>query len=216
MTNPDYRHMFVIVDRSGSMEAIREATQEGVNGFFAAQAQVEGYATASLYEFDHEFDAVFTRTPLALVPGYTLVPRGNTALLHAIGTAFTREGAWLASLPEHERPSKVVGVISTDGGENCPRDWTLPAVRDLVTRQREVYSWEVLFLGANIDAVQVAGSYGIPANSSITYMATPRGTAAAFASATASVATSSYAFTDADRAAQAAAGTAQPSSPATP
>ena len=49
MTNPEYRHIIMIVDRSGSMRACRAATEEGINGLFAGQAAEGGWATASLY-----------------------------------------------------------------------------------------------------------------------------------------------------------------------
>jgi hypothetical protein len=100
MTNPVYRHIIMIVDRSGSMQACREATEEGINGLFAGQAREDGWGTASLYQFDTEHDQVFQRLALAEVPPYRLVPRGGTALLDAV-----------------ETPSRAKG----DGSPPCPR-----------------------------------------------------------------------------------------------
>ena len=38
---------------------------------------------------------------------------------------------------------------------------TLRKVRKLVEKQREKHGWEFLFLGANMDAIKVAGQFGI-------------------------------------------------------
>ena len=177
MTNPEYRHIIMIVDRSGSMQTCKEATEEGINGLFAGQAREEGWATASLYQFDTEHDLVFAHVPLGEVPPYRLVPRGGTALLDAIGFAFAREGEWLASLAQDQRPGAVIAVIATDGMENASREYKRPQIQESIKLQQEAYSWQILFIGANMDAVQVAASYGIPAPQAMTFRPSPAGTA---------------------------------------
>lgn len=169
MTDPSYRHLILVVDRSGSMHSCKEATQEGINGFFATQAGEPGRATATLVQFDTEHETVFEHVDLADAPAYALVPRGWTALLDAVGFAFAREGQWLASLPEDERPGAVVAVIATDGEENSSREYTAEQIREIIRGQRETYGWQTLFIGANIDAVKTAATYGIPAASAMTY-----------------------------------------------
>ena len=208
MTNPDYRHIIMIVDRSGSMHACKEATEEGINGLFAGQAKDTGdgsRATASLYQFDTEHDVVFAQVPLDEVPPYRLVPRGGTALLDAIGFAFAQEGEWLASLDEHERPSTVIAVIATDGMENASREYKRPQIQEIITHQQDAYSWQVLFIGANMDAVKVAAAYGIPAQRAMTFRASPAGAASSLDSVHSALtrgrAGQGYAFTPAERAA---------------
>jgi hypothetical protein len=209
MTDANYRHLFMVVDRSGSMQKVREATQEGINGFFTSQAvaprHVDNRITASLFEFDTDHDTVFHHVDIADVPAYTLTPRGGTALLDAVGFAFTREGEWLAAMPEDERPGMVIAVIATDGEENSSTEWTLDRVRDLVTQQRDVYGWQILFIGANIDAVKVGGSMGINRGQTMTYNSTDSGTQSAYGTLSAvGLRTSAgfgAAFTDAERAA---------------
>jgi Mg-chelatase subunit ChlD len=182
MTNPEYRHIIMIVDRSGSMRSCKAATEEGINGLFAGQATEGGRATASLYQFDTEHDVVFAHVPLGQVPPYRLVPRGGTALLDAIGFAFAREGEWLASLAEDERPGSVIAVIATDGMENSSREYKRPQIQETIKLQQEAYSWQILFIGANMDAVQVAASYGIPAPQAMTFRASPAGAAKSLSS----------------------------------
>ncbi|HET9172324.1 MAG TPA: vWA domain-containing protein [Actinospica sp.] len=208
MTNPDYRHIIMIVDRSGSMQACRAATEDGINGLFAGQARETGdgaRATASLYQFDTEHDVVFAHVPLTEVPEYRLVPRGGTALLDAIGFAFAQEGEWLASLEEHERPGAVIAVIATDGMENSSREYKRPQIQEIITHQQDVYGWQLLFIGANMDAVQVATSYGIPAQQAMTFRASPAGTASSLSSVHRALSRGrsgqGYAFTAGERAA---------------
>lgn len=177
MTNPEYRHIIMLVDRSGSMQSCREATQEGINGLFAGQSAEGGWATASLYQFDTEHEVVFAHVPLDQVPPYRLVPRGGTALLDAIGFAFALEGEWLGSLAEDQRPGTVIAVIATDGMENSSREYKRPQIQEIIRQQQEVYSWQILFIGANMDAVQVATSYGISAPHAMTFRASPAGAA---------------------------------------
>ena len=217
MTNPEYRHIIMIVDRSGSMQSCRAATEEGINGLFSGQAGEEGggggggssaaatAATASLYQFDTEHDVVFAHVPLHQVPPYRLVPRGGTALLDAIGFAFAREGEWLASLAEDQRPGTVIAVIATDGMENSSREYKRPQIQEIIRRQQEVYSWQLLFIGANMDAVQVAAGYGIPAQQAMTFRASPTGAMSSLSSVRRAMSRGrrgeGYGFTPAERAA---------------
>jgi hypothetical protein len=183
VTDSAYAHLILIVDRSGSMFAIRTETQEGIRGFVGSQqgALPAGHrGTLSLYQFDTIHDAVHQFTPLADVPPYDLLPRNGTALLDAVGFAVTGEGEKLAAMAEHERPGKVVVLIATDGLENSSHEWTKARVKDLITRQREDYGWEFSFIGANQDAFAEAGDIGIATASTATYDSTPRGTHSAW------------------------------------
>ena len=47
----------------------------------------------------------------------------------------------------------------------------------MVKRQQEKYGWEFLFLGANIDAVETAGQFGIAPQRAATYHSDHEGTA---------------------------------------
>ena len=43
-------------------------------------------------------------------------------------------------------------------------------------RQKEIYGWEFLFLGANIDAVSTASKFGIEADRAVDYHSDSQGT----------------------------------------
>jgi hypothetical protein len=205
MTNPDYRHIIMIVDRSGSMQACRQPTEEGINELFEGQAGLDGWGTASLYQFDTEHEQVFQHRPLHEVPRYRLVPRGGTALLDAVGFAFAREGERLAALPDQERPGTVIAVIATDGMENSSREYNRQQIREIIQHQQQAYSWQILFIGANMNAVQVATSYGIPGAQAMTFRATDTGVRSSYRALNKAMARGrvggQYGFTEEERAA---------------
>jgi hypothetical protein len=79
-------------------------------------------------------------------------------------------------MPEEERPSKVIFLIITDGEENSSKEYVLQTVKDMVSHQREKYSWEFVFIGANIDAISAGSNLGVATNNSLNYEATMDGT----------------------------------------
>jgi hypothetical protein len=69
----------------------------------------------------------------------------------------------------------VIAIIATDGMENSSREYNRWQIQEIIKRQQEVYSWQILFIGANVDAVQVAASYGIPAPQALTFRTSTAG-----------------------------------------
>ena len=159
MTRHGYTHITLVCDRSGSMAAVQSDAQGAVNQFISDQKAVPGEATLTLVEFDARigqsigddwYHAVHDGD-LRQCPIYSLKPRGNTALLDAVGTAITATGEKLAKLPEHERPEHVVFVVQTDGQENSSRDWDLDRIREAIKRQTDEWGWHFVFLGMGPD-----------------------------------------------------------------
>lgn len=183
MTNPDLTLIAVLVDRSGSMTACREDMQGGINTFIAEQAKQPGSAEVALAQFDSHYELVWPVQPIAEAGTYELIPRGSTALLDAMGRFITEIGEQLAARAEDARPGKVVVLIVTDGMENASREWTRAQVKELVTQQQNQWGWEFVFLGANMDAVGEAASFGITRNASLTYDVDNAGPVLAAASA---------------------------------
>ena len=183
MTNPSLTHLYFLLDRSGSMQTIRDDTVGGFNAFIAEQRQHPGDCRVTLAQFDDRYEVVYTDRPIADVPALDLQPRGSTALLDAIGRLATDAGAHLASLPEEQRPGTVIVGIMTDGYENASREWTHPAVKALIQQQTKTYNWEFLYMGADQDAIEVGVSLGVQANRSMTYSRDASGPAMAATSA---------------------------------
>lgn len=152
MTNQEYTHLTLVVDRSGSMRSTCEAAQEGITQLLKEQFSLEGKFSVTLVEFDDVIDTVFrlSSTPQE----YTLIPRNGTALFDAVGSELVATGEDLARLTEDDRPGKVVFVIVTDGAENASKKYNLAQVRTLIAEQTEKYQWTFQFIGAGESAWQ--------------------------------------------------------------
>lgn len=101
--------------------------------------------------------------------------RGGTALLDAVGRTIDNLGVRLSNTPEEERPEHVIFVITTDGEENSSMSYSLQKVREMIAHQQEKYSWQFIFLGANMDAVSEAGKLGISAKYAANFAPSRRG-----------------------------------------
>lgn len=159
-----------ILDRSGSMQSLASDAIGGFNSFLASQQQLPGRANFTLVLFDHEYLVPVVAQPIADVApltAKTYIPRGQTALLDAIGRTIDETGMRLATLPEAERPEKVIIAIFTDGLENASRVFTSERVARMINHQQSIYKWEFIFLAANQDAIQSAKNLAIPAQNAV-------------------------------------------------
>ena len=159
----DLTDITLVVDRSGSMEQVREDAEGGVNAFIEQQAKEPGDALLTLVQFDTEYEFLHKGVPISQVPKYKLVPRGMTALLDAIGRAINETGERLAKMNEPDRPGLVVFVVMTDGQENSSKEFSKADIKAMIQRQQDTYKWHFTFLGANQDAFAEAGGMGIDA-----------------------------------------------------
>ena len=159
----DLTDITLVIDRSGSMEAIRKDAEGGVNTFVQEQAKHPGEALLTLVQFDTKYEFIHKGVPVKQVPAYKLVPRGNTALLDAVGRAINETGERLAKMAESDRPGLVIFVIVTDGEENSSKEFSKAQIKEMIERQQTKYSWQFTFLGANQDAFAEAGGMGIHA-----------------------------------------------------
>ena len=181
----DLTEIVFILDRSGSMGGLEEDTIGGYNAFLNAQRETEGEAQVTTILFDDHYEILHNGVDLRRVKPITATEyfvRGSTALLDAVGKTILKVGHRLARTPEDVRPAKVVFVITTDGMENSSREFTFQKIKDMITHQQEKYSWEFIFLGANIDAESTAGQIGIHPDQAATYTADAEGTEAVYES----------------------------------
>lgn len=169
-----------ILDRSGSMSGLESDTIGGFNSMIAKQQKEEGEAIVSTVLFDDETDVIHDRVAIGEVKKLTeedYYVRGCTALLDAVGGAIHHIGNVHKYAREEDRPAKTLFVITTDGLENASRHYSFTDVKKLIKRQQEKYNWEFLFLGANIDAIEVAGNMGISRDRAANYNCDEVGTA---------------------------------------
>ena len=169
-----------ILDRSGSMSGLEKDTIGGYNSLIKKQKKEEGEAYISTVLFDDRTEVLHDRVGLDKIKPMTeeeYYVRGCTALLDAVGGAIHHIGNVHKSAREEDRPEKTLFIITTDGQENSSRMYTYENVKRMVERQKEKYGWEFLFLGANIDAVEEAGRFGIKPDRAVNYECDEIGTA---------------------------------------
>ena len=153
-----------ILDRSGSMGGLESDTIGGFNSMLAKQQAEDGECRITTVLFDNEYETLHDRIDIKAVSQITereYFVRGQTALLDAIGRTINKITGVQKSTAEEYRAEKVLFVITTDGMENASREFTYNNIKALIEKQKTDYGWEFIFLGANIDAVDVANRIGI-------------------------------------------------------
>ena len=175
----DLTELVFILDASGSMAGLENDTIGGFNGMIEKQKKEPGEAYVSTVIFASNSRVVYDRTPISRIEPMTdrlYYVGGCTALLDAIGGAIHHIGNVHKYAREEDRPEHTMFIITTDGMENASRMYGADEVKRMIQRQKEKYGWEFLFLGANIDAVETAGRFGIGADRAVNYHADALGT----------------------------------------
>jgi len=168
-----------ILDRSGSMAGLESDTIGGFNSVLNKQKKEEGNANITTVLFDNNYELLHDRYnlhKLSNITGKEYFVRGTTALLDAIGKSIHKMGNVQKYAVDEERAEKVMFVIITDGMENASVEYSYDKIKKMINRQKEKYGWEFIFLGANIDAVNVAGRFGIGEDRAANYHSDREGT----------------------------------------
>ena len=169
-----------ILDRSGSMSGLEQDTIGGYNSLIRKQKNEEGEAIISTVLFDDQIEVLHDRVHLDKIKPMReeeYYVRGCTALLDAVGGAIRHIGNVHKYARNEDVPEKTLFIITTDGMENASRRYSYEKVKHMIERQKEKYGWEFLFLGANIDAIEVAGRFGIQPERAVNYNCDSQGTA---------------------------------------
>ena len=177
--NKDLTEIVFILDRSGSMAGLEDDTIGGFNAMVEKQKKEEGEALLSAVLFNQESTVLYDRVDVKKVEPMTdrqYRAGGCTALLDAIGGAVHHIAAVHKYAREEDRPGKTLFVITTDGLENASRIYSYAEVQRMVKHEQEKHGWEFLFLGANMDAIAAARSFGIRPDRAVRYRSDPTGT----------------------------------------
>ena len=168
-----------ILDRSGSMSGLEADTIGGFNSMIEEQKKAEGDALISTILFDNVSEVLHDRVNVQNMKPMTerdYKVRGCTALLDAIGGAIHHIGNIHKYAREEDVPEHTMFVITTDGMENASHYYSSEKVKRMIEHEKSKYGWEFLFLGANIDAVETAGHFGIGADRAVNYRCDSAGT----------------------------------------
>lgn len=158
----------LIVDKSGSMHDCIENTIMGFNDQVTRIIQMEKRfpeqdITIGLTTFNHQAcHHFFHAQPNTVEPltEKTYHPNGNTALLDAIGlTAKTIESDM--AIFNLKIPTTAVVVILTDGHENASGMYNFNDIRNMISRLEATGKWTFSFIGATLDAADVAEQMNI-------------------------------------------------------
>jgi uncharacterized protein YegL len=216
--NPNYTHIVLLVDASGSMEPTKQATIDGINRFIREQKALPNQdrqlsvdadfsestpnlkCTLNLVFFasDGQYSAPRTGEPgdwfgyhkfidhkdlneVAELTAADYTPNGGTPLLDAFCKAIREAEAFINTLNEAEKPGRVIYVSLTDGEENTSRNNSNEDLAKLI-EEVQAKNRQVIYLGANQDAIKESSKYKVSKGQAMTYNATNAGYEVAFRS----------------------------------
>jgi Mg-chelatase subunit ChlD len=180
-------HIYVLIDRSGSMAPIAADVIGGFNTFLEQQTAAGDDAVVTLVQFDSQDpqEVIVVSTPItevAPLTGETFVPRGSTPLLDATGQLIARAKLNVELRASNNLPAEnIVFVTITDGEENASREYTHAAVKELIAAC-EKEGWTFVFLSAALDAYGDAQRMGVGGNNTQAFESSSHGVELAFSS----------------------------------
>ena len=159
----NFIHVCFVVDSSGSMTSSIDDVKGGFKRIIEEQkANTKGECAVSYFDFNSTVTEVYRGKDVKEINSeLNYTPFGMTALMDGVGIAIDTIGKWLNSMPEDEKPEQNMIVIITDGGENFSKEYSASRVREMIKHQQDKYSWNFVFLGADLNNVKDAIDLGI-------------------------------------------------------
>ena len=156
-----------VMDETGSMTSLRDEAITGFNKYIDdLRDNLDGRVNFSMMKFDSTKEEWFVRkATLKQIPRLTKKnyrPGATTPLWDAVGHAIEETEKRI----DRKKNPKVILTIFTDGYENASRYYTDEMVKVMIEEHDD---WAINFLGANMDAWDVANSIGITVGSSINF-----------------------------------------------
>jgi hypothetical protein len=179
----------IVIDGSGSMNSITDATLEGYNAFINKQREEDGDVLVSLVIFDSTWardkngHTIYGEQETRLRRPYTAlelddVPEltrdvykadGGTPLRDAIGKSIGFTDDILQRIPSDENPDALM-VIITDGGENTSQDYGAGLIKEMIAAREEA-GWTFIYMGANQDSWSETQNLGFKQGNVMNYAA---------------------------------------------
>ena len=161
-----------VVDQSGSMSDCVNQTLKGLADqrkeiLAIANEFPEQEIRVGLTVFDHVVELKYSNlsvTELSRMNSFQYQPNGQTALLDAIGMSVAATERLMAN----EGDSAVI-IILTDGYENASKEYSHKQIKELIQAKEETGKWSFTYLGATLDAVEIAKSMNIKAENSFAF-----------------------------------------------
>lgn len=155
----------IILDESGSMEAIKRYTINGFNEVLETIQQAENdHSDQQHFVTFISFNTNGIKTHLFNEPAKKLKPLGGnnfrpsaaTPLFDAMGTGLSRQRDAIAG----EKNTEVLVSILTDGMENASVEYNHMAIKNLMEELKKL-GWTITYMGANHDVEKFSISIGI-------------------------------------------------------
>jgi len=151
-------NVYILLDRSGSMSTLWSEALGSINNYVSKLKKKDKVYLAA---FDDQYEIIrdCSAGDWKDVTNEDAQPRGMTALFDSCGKIMTTA--------EKADSRKTILVVMTDGHENASREHNQASIKAKV-KEFEDKKWEVIFLGANFDAVDsVSGGLGLMASKSM-------------------------------------------------
>lgn len=158
-------HIWFLLDRSGSMDALYQDVVLGLQEFVREQRIADPKARLTLVQFDSEdpHELILDGKRLAKVDEERATrrfePRGATPLYDAIAALIGRADKFVENADAGADADQLV-VVFTDGLENASTDCSRSKAFDLIKTRRD-RGWTFAFLGANQDAYAASEAIGM-------------------------------------------------------
>lgn len=173
----------LLLDTSGSMESVRDATISGYNEYINTLKEDGGKYKVSLTLFDSDgngklrLDKPYESLNVDDVPELTrdtYKPNGGTPL----------QDAFCMTLKDMKdrKDEKYLFVVLTDGMENTSREYNAKDLKKLKEKLEAKDNWTFVYLGANQDAFATSNLYGFSSSNTSNFNTTAAGTNVVFAS----------------------------------
>lgn len=154
-------NVYILLDRSGSMSTQWTEAIGSINGYVEKLSKTTNVHFAMFDNISHDVIRECKAKDWTYVSDKEFLPRGGTPLYDSCGKIMAEA--------EKANSKKTMLVVMTDGFENASKEFTQESIKAKV-KSWENKKWEVIFLGANFDAVEsVSGSIGVPLNKTLNY-----------------------------------------------
>jgi uncharacterized protein YegL len=162
-----------LIDRSGSMGGKEIVTINGINTMLTElkqNADPDWEIRVSIKYFNDSETLVLRSVPLesvTLLDIDSYVPDGQTALLDSLGK--TLQYFMEKYLKDNNAYDSCIIYVATDGLDTCSNRYDKSRIKKIITTAKDIYNIEVIYLGANQDAIEEASTIGIPKSQAINY-----------------------------------------------
>jgi Mg-chelatase subunit ChlD len=170
MPATDATHVCLVLDRSGSMQAVHDDALGGVNSYITSAKQDRALYESRFSMIMFSSESVDTIRKDEIME--TVKPIGSeeyqcvgwTPLYDAIGRGI----GILDEAIKGRTDAKAILVIMTDGQENASREFTHEKISTLL-KARQEQGWLVTFLGEGLDVAKQGTNLGTNASSVAAY-----------------------------------------------